>query len=118
MKEGKEGSVPLYARFEKEMDIFTRHIKILSLIYRKSPIGIVRLSRETGLPKHKVRYSLKILEKEGLIEAQPVGAVAVEPAEKFLKNVHELVSRFKKEFDTLERTIQLEMKIHEKKERG
>ena len=98
--------IPLYDRFEKEVGLFTRHIQILSLVYRKSPIGILRLSRETGLPKHKVRYSLKILENEGLIEARSVGAVALNSSDKFLKNLHELVTRFKAEFDSLEKVIQ------------
>jgi len=109
MSKTTEQTIPLYDRFEKEMGLFSRHIQILSLVYRKSPIGILRLSRETGLPKHKVRYSLKILENEGLIEARTVGAVAVKPSEKFLKNIHELVIRFKAEFDELEKAIKQDM---------
>ncbi len=108
-------SVPLYNRFEKEMDLFTRHIRILTLVYQKSPIGILRLSRETKLPKHKVRYSLKILENEGLIEAKTVGAVAVNSSEEFLQNIHALITRFKEEFDEMGKTTQQELEALKKR---
>jgi len=111
MSKTAKQTIPLYDRFEKEMNLFGRHIQILSLVYRKSPIGILRLSRETGLPKHKVRYSLKILENEGLIEARSVGAVAVNPSESFMKNLHELVIRFKAEFDELEKVIKRDLSL-------
>lgn len=110
MSKASNNTIPLYDRFEKEVGLFTRHIQILSLVYRKSPIGILRLSRETGLPKHKVRYSLKILENEGLIVAKSVGAMAVHPSDEFMKNIRELVVRFKDEFDELEKSIQKDMK--------
>ena len=117
MSEKQQQQIPLYDRFKKEVELFTRHVEILSLVYRKSPIGILRLSRETGLPKHKVRYSLKILENEGLIEAKSVGAVAVNPSEDFLGNLHELVIRFKDEFDQLEQAIKLDMEVFKSKEK-
>ena len=59
---------------------------------------------------HKVRYSLKILEGEGLIEAKPAGAVPTEASETFMKNLQEMVTRFKAEFDALEKAIQKDMK--------
>ena len=110
MTKAAKQQIPLYDRFEKEVGLFTRHIQILSLIYRKSPIGILRLSRATGLPMHKVRYSLKILESEGLIEAKKVGAVPTKASENFMKELQELVTRFKAEFDALEKSIQKDLK--------
>jgi predicted transcriptional regulator len=109
MSKASTKSIPLYDRFEREMALFGRHVKILSLVYQKNPIGILRLSRDTGLPMHKIRYSLKILEEEGLIEAKTVGAIPTEQSGKFLKTLTELVSRFKQEFDGLEQMIQTEL---------
>ena len=117
MTKGAKQPIPLYDRFEKEMGLFTRHIQILSLVYRKSPIGILRLSRATGLPKHKIRYSLKILENEGLIEAKTVGAVPTKASESFMKDLQELVTRFKAEFDVLEKSIQKDLKALKTEER-
>ena len=117
MTKGAKQPIPLYDRFEKEMGLFTRHIQILALVYRKSPIGILRLSRATGLPKHKIRYSLKILENEGLIEAKTVGAVPTKASESFMKDLQELVTRFKAEFDVLEKSIQKDLKALKTEER-
>ena len=103
-------TIPLYDVFEREMALFRRNVQILSLVYQKQSIGIVRLSRETGLPLHKVRYSLHILEKEGLIQAKPRGASPTPHTKVFLENISELVGRFKTEFDDLEQTIQGELK--------
>ena len=110
--------IPLYDYFEREVGLFTRHVQILSLVYRKSPIGILRLSRATGLPKHKVRYSLKILETEGLIKAKAAGAVPTKASESFMKDLQEMVTRFKTEFDTLEKSIEKDMKALKADERG
>ena len=110
--------IPLYDYFEREMGLFTRHIQILSLVYRKSPIGILRLSRATDLPMHKVRYSLKILEGEGLIEAKPAGAVPTKASESFMKDLQEMVTRFKTEFDSLEKSIQRDMKTLKAEEKS
>ena len=103
-------TIPLYDVFEREMSLFRRNVQILSLVYQKEPIGILRLSRETRFPMHKVRYSLKILEQEGLIEAKTVGASPTPLTKPFLENISELLGKFKSEFDGLEKTIQDELK--------
>ncbi len=117
MSKTAKSQIPLYDYFEREVGLFSRHIQILSLVYRKSPIGILRLSRATGLPMHKVRYSLKILESEGIIEAKPAGAIPTEISETFMKNLQEMVTRFKAEFDALEKSIQKDLKALKAEER-
>ena len=47
---------------------------MLRVIQENEPIGIIRLSEMVGVPQHKIRYSLRILEKEGLIRPTPNGA--------------------------------------------
>ena len=115
MSKAKTTSIPLYDVFERELNLFRRHVQILSLVYQKDPIGILRLSRETGLPMHKIRYSFKILENEGLIEAKTVGACQTKLTKEFLENLPELLGRFKNEFDDLEQTIQGELSKQNKR---
>ena len=38
-------------------------------------MGIIKLSELTNYPQHMVRYSLRILEQDDLIEPSPQGAV-------------------------------------------
>jgi len=57
---------------ETELDILKRHVKVLKVLKENEP---AKLSELTKHPQHMVRYSLRILEQEGLIEPSPQGAV-------------------------------------------
>ncbi|MCW7076177.1 MAG: hypothetical protein ACXQS6_05800 [Candidatus Syntropharchaeales archaeon] len=63
-------------RVKAEIEMFKRHIIVLRAVAEEGAIGILKLSEVTALPTHKVRYSLRILEREGLIKPSPQGAVA------------------------------------------
>jgi len=60
---------------ETELDILKRHIHVLKTLQESQPMGIIKLSELTKYPQHMVRYSLRILEQDGLIEPSPQGAV-------------------------------------------
>lgn len=64
-----------------------RDLQILQAVIDHHPIGIVRISKETGIPEHKVRYSLRMLENDGLIDPTQQGAV---PAEDIDERVAEI----------------------------
>lgn len=51
-----------------------RHLRVLRLVIRNEPTGIVQIAEELSIPDHKVRYSLRVLEEEGLIEPTDQGA--------------------------------------------
>ena len=57
---------------------------MLQAIMENQPIGIIRLSELMKFPQHKVRYSLRILEQEGLIKPSPEGAVTTDKLPEFL----------------------------------
>ena len=57
-----------------------RHFETLSPVAANQPSGSVQLANETGYPKHKVRYSLRVLEEESLIEPTDRGAITTEDA--------------------------------------
>ena len=62
-------------RLTNQVEKEERDQQILRAVIEHGPIGIVRLSDETGIPEHKVRYSLRMLEDDELIEPTPDGAV-------------------------------------------
>jgi len=71
-------------KIESEVKLLERHVAMLKAIIENQPIGIIRLSELLNVPQHKVRYSLRILEQEGLIKPSPEGAVTAEKLQEFL----------------------------------
>ncbi len=61
-----------------------RHLQVLKMVIESEPIGIVKMSNETGYPHHKVRYSLRVLEEENLIEPSSQGAITTERTQEFV----------------------------------
>jgi len=78
---GKERCV-LTGVIETELDILKRHVDVLKTLREKQPMGIIKLSELTGYPQHMVRYSLRILEQDGLIEPSPQGAITTQDVDK------------------------------------
>ena len=71
----------LTGRVQHELELLKRHIIILKKVMDSGPIGIMKLSLETGIPDHLVRYSLRVLEQQRLIAPSTQGAVATKSAE-------------------------------------
>ena len=66
-----------------------RHLQVLQMVIENEPIGIVKMSNETGYPHHKVRYSLRVLEEESLIEPSSQGAITTEETHDFVDDLDE-----------------------------
>ena len=76
-------------RLEKEVDMLERHLQVLQMVIENEPIGIVKMSNETGYPHHKVRYSMRVLEEENLIEPSSQGAITTEDTHEFVDDLDE-----------------------------
>jgi predicted transcriptional regulator len=76
-------------RLEKEVDMLERHLQVLKMVIENEPIGIVKMSNETGYPHHKVRYSLRVLEEENLIEPSSQGAITTDHTSEFVGDLDE-----------------------------
>jgi predicted transcriptional regulator len=74
-------------RLEKEVDMLERHLQVLRMVIENEPIGIVKMSNETGYPHHKVRYSLRVLEEENLIEPSSQGAITTEQTSEVVEDL-------------------------------
>jgi len=90
----KDERCVLTSVIETELDILKRHINVLKTLQEHQPMGIIKLSELTKYPQHMVRYSLRILEQDNLIEPSPQGAVTrgdisktLELLKKTLKNI-------------------------------
>jgi predicted transcriptional regulator len=76
-----------------ELEMLRRHLIILKQVVENEPIGILKLAEETKIPSHKVRYSLRILEHEGLIAASAPGAITTEHTRPFLDELDSMIER-------------------------
>src|SRR6266508_2049583 len=86
----------LTSKIEAEVKLLQRHVAMLKAIMENQPIGIIRLSELLNFPQHKVRYSLRILEQEGLIKPSPEGAVTTDRLEEFLDSMSMTVQELRK----------------------
>jgi predicted transcriptional regulator len=84
---------------ETELDILKRHVHVLQILKKNQPMGIIKLSDLTEYPQHMVRYSLRILEQDGLIEPSPQGAIVTD-------KVSVTVDRLKNILDSISNTAQ------------
>ncbi|MDL5502077.1 MAG: hypothetical protein QSU88_02570 [Candidatus Methanoperedens sp.] len=89
----------LTLRVQHELELLKRHIVILKKVIDSGPIGILKISIETNIPDHLVRYSLRVLEQQGLIIPSTQGAVAT-------KSAKEAYSEFRRELEKIEDTLE------------
>ncbi len=99
-KDRKERCV-LTSVIETELDILKRHIHVLETLKEKQPMGIIKLSELTNYPQHMVRYSLRILEQDGLIEPSPQGAITTEEASKTMNLLRKTLTNISKTAEDL-----------------
>jgi predicted transcriptional regulator len=84
---------------EKELDLLCRHLDVLKNVQDHGPIGIIKLSQMTGQPQHMIRYSLRTLEKDGLITPSRQGAVITD-------RIHEMLGTLESTLDEFSTTVQ------------
>jgi predicted transcriptional regulator len=90
--EGEE-PVHLVERIEEELDLLARNVDILEKLAKSPPIGIIRLSEALQLPIHKTRYSLHLLEREGVIQPSADGAVITDKSKEFWADLNRSLER-------------------------
>jgi len=83
----------LTGRVQHELELLKRHVIVLKKVMESGPIGIMKLSLETGIPDHLVRYSLRVLEQQGLIAPSTQGAVATKSAKEALSEFRDELTR-------------------------
>jgi predicted transcriptional regulator len=79
--------VQLVDRISSELELLVRNVDILERLAGKPPMGIIRLSETLKLPIHKVRYSLHLLEREGVIQPSADGAVVTDRSREYWESL-------------------------------
>ena len=90
---------------EKELELLSRHMDVLKTVKEHGPIGIIRLSQMTGQPQHMIRYSLRTLEKDGIIVPSPNGAVVTDKVHEALGTIEDTLDDFTKMVQDLKKKL-------------
>ena len=98
MEEKNKNQILITSVAEKELGLLSRHINVLKTVKDHGPIGIIRLSQITGQPQHMIRYSLRTLEKGGIIKPSSQGAVVT-------GNIHETLGTLESTLDEIITTM-------------
>ena len=104
MKNNKERCA-LTSVIESEIEILKRHISILKTLQENQPMGIIKLAELSKYPQHMVRYSLRILEQDGLIEPSPQGAITTDEVEKTIILIKKVLVEISKTADDLAKSL-------------
>ncbi len=88
----------IFKELEEDLKTIKRHISIIQTLMKEQPAGIIRISNETGIPQHKIRYSLRILENDGLISPSKEGAILTP---KFIENRDQIAEEARKLSDDM-----------------
>jgi len=102
---GKKDRCVLTSVIETELDILKRHVDVLNTLQKNQPIGIIKLSEITGYPQHMVRYSLRILEQDRLVEPSSQGAVTTERVEKTMGLLKSTLDKISKTAEELKKRL-------------
>ncbi len=98
---------PLTSKVEEELDILARTVDILVAVEEEQPIGISKLSTILDIPEHKVRYSLRMLQKEGIIQPTAAGAVISSEHREFKMHLKELLKELKETMKRLQGVVDI-----------
>ncbi|MCK4714018.1 MAG: hypothetical protein KAT35_00460 [Candidatus Aenigmarchaeota archaeon] len=77
----------------RELEVLERHLKVLALVKRKGPISMLKISKELQIQAHKVRYSLRVLQRERLVTPTTAGAIVTTKVGDFSRDMQSLLKR-------------------------
>lgn len=104
-----ESSSSLFREIKTDLETVRRHLSIIQTLLREQPVGIIKISHETGIPEHKIRYSLRVLEKEGLILPSREGAILtpefIDNKEKIADEAKELAEQMTEMYHNLKNSL-------------
>ncbi len=92
-------------KIRSELDLLERHVTLLKAVQEHQPIGIIRLSEMLKYPQHKVRYTLRVLEQEGLIRPSPDGALVSDDLQSFLSRLRNLLEEMSDTVNALKKSL-------------
>jgi predicted transcriptional regulator len=98
----------MFTRVETECAILERQYYVLDAVASHEPVGLITLSNRLAYPQHKIRYSLRVLEAEQLVESTPDGVTTTEQASEWRAAIDQQLERKTHRLETL----RMDHKVH------
>ncbi len=95
----------VFSKLQSEAEIVIRHLQVLKAVMEKQPIGIFKLSDLLNMPKHRVRYSLRVLEHSGIIVPTQYGAMIKEEGYPKIENLKNEIEKIKEMILKIEQMV-------------
>ncbi|MCL4357025.1 MAG: transcriptional regulator [Candidatus Thermoplasmatota archaeon] len=89
----------LFRKVIEDLEPVKRHVKIIKTLMAEQPVGIIKMSQSTGIPVHKIRYSMRVLEMDGIITPSSEGALLTP---EFIDNKNKLVDEAREFLNDIE----------------
>ncbi len=93
-------------KLRQEAEIALRHLEVMQAVMEHQPIGIFKLAELMDMPRHKIRYSLRVLEQSGIIEPTQYGAIIRDDADGIISTLKEEVREVKKFVEKMEEILE------------
>jgi len=74
-------------RLARQLGKEQRDLLVLEVVLSSHPIGSARIAEQAGIDEHKTKYSIRMLEDDGLVDPTPDGVV---PADGVAGRVEEI----------------------------
>ena len=78
-----------------------RHLHMLEMVINNEPVGIMKMSNESSYEHRVVRYSLRILKEESLIEPTSRGAVTTDRTGDFVDQLDGKIDTVSEKLDSM-----------------
>ncbi len=95
----------VFNKLKAETEIAMRHLQVLKAVLEKQPIGIFKLSDLLNMPKHRVRYSLRVLEQSGIIVPTQYGAMVKDEGYDKIEEMKKDIEEIKKMISEIENLL-------------
>lgn len=105
-------------RMEQEVEQLDTAMTILELVANNGPIGIVDISNESLETHSTVRYHLRVLEEENLIEQTSNGAVLSEDGAQRVESLNDDIDAVLGTLETVRAHVETGMSTHESGSEG
>lgn len=99
------GGTHLGDRIANELELLRRKVELLERLSTGPPMGIIRLSETVNLPVHKVRYTLHLLEREGVVQPSADGAVVTDAAATYWLRLEHALDRMTEQIQFLKQRV-------------
>ncbi|HID43512.1 MAG TPA: hypothetical protein EYP30_07045 [Archaeoglobaceae archaeon] len=88
-------------KLNQESEIALRHLQVMQTVWKNQPIGIFKLAEIMNVPRHKIRYSLRVLEQSGIIQPTQYGAIIKEETIKLIEDMKKDLQEALKRIDEM-----------------